>query len=268
MASVVTGDMDQLAAALGTFVAAQAADAVAARGRFVVALSGGSLPKTLGKALTLASSSGATMEWDKWTIVFADERVVPLDDDDSNYKACGAHVFGEGAVGAAIPAANVIAIDASLEPEECAVAYAKALAAAAPAREGDAGALPCIDLVLLGMGPDGHTCSLFPSHPLLEEATLTVASIADSPKPPPKRITLTYPVLNASRAVAFVCGGDGKKESLKSVFESTSKSDTGALPSARVWPANGSLTWFVDNAAAALCTPKIIENWISAHSKL
>ncbi|RHY38738.1 hypothetical protein DYB30_012805, partial [Aphanomyces astaci] len=96
------------------------------------------------------------VDFSKWHVFFADERVVPLDHADSNYLACHDALFQH---------------------------------------------LPRFDVILLGMGPDGHTCSLFPGHVLLNESALWVASISDSPKPPPKRITLTYPVVNNAAAV-------------------------------------------------------------------
>ena len=105
-----------------------------------------------------------------------------------------------------------------------------------------------LDALLLGMGPDGHTCSLFPGHKLLEETSVTVAPISDSPKPPPCRVTLTYPVINNARACVFVCTGDGKKEIVADIF------DAGAdYPAARVKPGNGELIWVLDSAAAAMC---------------
>lgn len=137
------------------------------------------------------------------------------------------------------------------------------------------------DLLLLGMGPDGHTCSLFPGHPLLTETTLKVAPITDSPKPPPSRVTLTYPVVNNARNCIFACSGAGKAEMVKVKFMSSKfiiiqynkygKSfylvfccilkllllfqrilkDKEDLPASRVKPVSGSLYWIVDNAAAA-----------------
>lgn len=109
--------------------------------------------------------------------------------------------------------------------------------------------LPVFDAILLGMGPDGHTASLFPGHPLssFSAATPWVKHISDSPKPPPSRVTFTLPVLNAARNVVFVCTGDGKREAVKRVLE---LNDT-EVPSALVRPTAGKLRWFLDAPAAS-----------------
>lgn len=112
----------------------------------------------------------------------------------------------------------------------------------------DAARFPVFDLILLGMGPDGHTASLFPGHELLLEEDRWVAYVDDSPKPPLKRITFTYPVINHAARVAFIAAGKEKADILKSVLDGQ---DAG-LPSARVKPVfPGKLFWFVDDAAAA-----------------
>jgi 6-phosphogluconolactonase len=108
--------------------------------------------------------------------------------------------------------------------------------------------LPAFDVLLLGMGPDGHTCSLFPGHKLLEEESVIVAPISDSPKPPTNRVTLTFPVINNAKACIFVCTGDGKKEIVAKIL------DEGVdYPAGRVRPAKGELVWILDEPAAALC---------------
>jgi 6-phosphogluconolactonase len=101
--------------------------------------------------------------------------------------------------------------------------------------------------VYLGLGPDGHTASLFPGHALLSAADRAVAGIADSPKPPPRRVTLTLPTINAARAVAFVATGASKAAVVRAIFQ-----DPGCpLPGALVRPDAGALDWFIDAAAAA-----------------
>ena len=105
--------------------------------------------------------------------------------------------------------------------------------------------LPIFDLLLLGCGPDGHTCSLFPGHPLLRETDAWVYPIEDSPKPPPKRITLSLPVVTHGVKIAFVATGGGKKEILKKIFE-----EGAGLPCALVNESAGErCSWFVDNDA-------------------
>eukprot|EP00066_Takifugu_rubripes_P013090 XP_011602356.1 PREDICTED: 6-phosphogluconolactonase isoform X2 [Takifugu rubripes] len=148
-----------------------------------------------------------------------------------------------------IPASGILTIDSSLPVTDCAEDYERKLKEAFP---GDG--LPVFDLLLLGMGPDGHTCSLFPDHPLLEETNKIVAPISDSPKPPPLRVTMTFPVVNSARCVAFVSTGGSKAPVLKEVLEG--KGDS-LFPAARVLPTNGELFWLVDDPAAASLTIQV-----------
>eukprot|EP00667_Euglena_gracilis_P018705 EG_transcript_19914 len=227
---------DALSAAVGAHVARLAAAAVQQSGRFTVALSGGSLPQLL--AAGLADLPG--VDWGRWHVFFADERVVPLDHPDSNYRACKEALFSK----VPIPPEQIFPIAVGLPLEDTANHYTSRL------REtfGPDCAWPRFDCLLLGMGPDGHTCSLFPNHPLLEERSRWVAPIADSPKPPPQRVTLTYPVLEAAAEVVFVSTGASKADVLHQVLEGDG--DWHAVPSKAV-RCQGAVVWFVDDAASA-----------------
>jgi 6-phosphogluconolactonase len=107
---------------------------------------------------------------------------------------------------------------------------------------------PVFDLLLLGIGPDGHTCSLFPNSSELDEPTLWVTYVDDSPKPPPRRITLTLPVINHAHNVVFVATGKGKQDVLRDILQ---KDENKNLPASLVKPVNGNLYWFLDEEAAA-----------------
>ena len=240
----------QLSQAAAAHVAQLSSEAIAARGRFIVALSGGSLPKLLCPALV-----GQAIDWSAWHVFWADERCVPLTHPDSNYILAQQYLFDH----VSIPPAQIRAPDTSIDPAQTAAAYQNTLAqmfAAQPPiplpddpllfQPSNLPPLPQFDLILLGLGEDGHTASLFPAHPLLKETERWVAPIFDSPKPPPQRITLTLPVLNNARQVAFVTAGASKADILPQVFEAGS-----ALPAHLVQPASGKLDWFVDEAAAA-----------------
>jgi len=231
---------DVLVGSLASFILKAQHDAIDKKGRFTIALSGGSLPKML-KGLIGAEG----VEWEKWQVFFADERAVPLTDPDSNYLLCKNEFFSKVPQ---IPAKNIHAIDTSLldDMEELSDDYEQKLIQAFAQK--DSARFPIFDLILLGMGPDGHTCSLFPGHELLTEEDRWIAPVEDSPKPPPKRITFTFPVLNHAMRVAFVATGEGKQDTLAQILD---KPEDG-LPCSRVKPkAPGQVYWFVDDSASA-----------------
>ena len=185
--------------------------------KFLIALSGGSLPAFLGADGLISSfmASGVDPEWEKWYVFLADERCVDNSHKDSNYRSIREHMLTDQIP---IPSSQIFPIDDSMlgnaSTEEIAKAYENRLMNVL----GDSGVFDCI---LCGFGPDGHTCSLFPGHPLLEETKRMVASIEDSPKPPPERITLTFPVLNAAKHVVFCGAGSSKAPILEAVFSKT-----------------------------------------------
>lgn len=227
-------------AAAAARVARMAAQAVAERGRFTVALSGGSLVEMTAPGLLERSRSGE-INWPAWQVFWADERCVPSASPDSNYAMAEALLFRH----VPLPKNQIYALEEARGPEGAAKAYEAFLQrffALAP------GQAPRFDLILLGMGEDGHTASLFPGHPLLDETRRRVAPITDSPKPPPERVTLTLPVINNARHIIFVTAGAGKAGVLKQVL-GTSAQGTG-LPARRVAPICGTLQWFIDADAA------------------
>ncbi|KAF0401382.1 6-phosphogluconolactonase [Gigaspora margarita] len=239
---------NELSVSLAKLVTELSAKSIEAHDRFTVGISGGSLPKLLGADLKHRKD----IKWDKWEVFFCDERIVPLDHEDSNYFVCKNELFDH----VPIPPEKIhtikpeLASDNDPKNEEEAtdpvsVEYEQQLidvfAKASSIK------FPLFDLLLLGVGPDGHTCSLFPGHPLLDENVLWVAYIGDSPKPPPKRVTLTLPVVNHARNVAFVATGSGKQDILYQIFEDPSSN----LPSQLVKPVNGKLYWFLDDAASS-----------------
>ncbi|KAJ9462213.1 putative 6-phosphogluconolactonase [Diplonema papillatum] len=202
---------------------------------FTVALSGGSLPAVLEAGL----SAKGDMQWGRWHVFFADERLVPLDHADSNYLACKKALFSK----VPIPEANIHAVKTDLDREAAAKDYAEQVDQVV----GSAG----FSLLLLGMGPDGHTLSLFPKHALLGEAGVSVASLEDSPKPPPARVTLTLPVCAQARRVCFVCAGAEKAEPLRRAVKPQAGEDPRDTPARVVAEAARAVTWIVDDSAAA-----------------
>jgi 6-phosphogluconolactonase len=217
-----------------------ATDAVARRGRFTIALSGGSTPKNL--YTLIAANASSTLPWDRMFFFWGDERHVPPGDPESNYRMAEEAFLSK----VPIPPANIFPIHAQ-NPDASAAAedYEQTLRkffALAP------GEYPHFDLILLGMGPDGHTASLFPETAALEEKSrLVVANWVEKLKT--KRITFTLPVLNAARCVAFLVSGTEKAAVLHEVLEGNAPAEK--YPSKLVQPSEGKLIWFVDRAAAS-----------------
>ena len=231
-----------LGQAAAFYVSRVASGAVTSRGRFMVALSGGSLPKLLGPPL-VTEPLRSQIDWSAWHVFWADERCVPLDHADSNYRLARENLFDQ----VAIPPDQIVAIDDSLPPNQAAAAYQEQLRQLFQPGPDE---IPRFDLILLGMGEDGHTASLFPGHRLLNETERWVAPVVNSPKPPPERITLTLPIINQSRHVAFIAAGSGKASVLAQVAAPTATAPY--LPVQWVKPTgDGELAWFVDRAAAA-----------------
>ncbi len=223
----VFADKGALTSALVLLHERASESAIAARGRFTVALTGGSAASLYG------ALAGAKIPWAKTHVFFGDERCVPKDHADSNYRLAQDALFSR----AAIPAENIHGVDGTIAPADAARRYEEELLAVT-----DDGA---IDLVHLGMGPDGHVCSLFPGHALLAEEKRLVASLTDSPKPPPARVTLTLPALSRARAVAFLAMGASKADALR---DATTNPES-ALPAARVHRM-GRAVWLADREAA------------------
>ena len=237
---------DELAPNLRKYVLEQQNEALKRHGVFRVAVSGGSLPKTLAKALLAPSNGeGDTVEFAKWEVFYADERCVPLNHEDSNHKLVKEELLDK--IPSDMSQLKVYPIDEKYidDEQEMSDQYEKTLVTIFAAR--DSVKLPLFDLILLGCGPDGHTCSLFPDHPLLRETDAWVLSIADSPKPPAKRITLSLPVVLHAAKIGFVATGGGKQEVLKKIFETEEGSK---LPCGLINAGAGDkVSWFCDAPA-------------------
>jgi 6-phosphogluconolactonase len=231
---------DLFHAAAEEFVRA-ARTAIGAQGRFTVALSGGSTPKAL---YSLLATNYAGFAWNRIFLFFGDERHVPPTDPESNYRMVNESLITK----IAIPAENIFRVPA--ENPDAAAAASEYEAQLRRFFELKSGEFPRFDLILLGLGPDGHTASLFPDSPALnEESRLVVANWVA--KFNAHRITFTFPVLNRAAEVMFLASGADKAEMVRQVLEGK---NTPPLPSQRVQPSDGKLLWMLDEAAAAKLT--------------
>ena len=204
-------------------------------GRFAVCLSGGSTPRRLYQLLA-RSPYADRMPWGRVHWFWGDERFVPWDHPDSNYRMVRRALLAE----APIPAENIHGIETNGAPADAARGYERVLKTYCSAETLDP-ERPLFDVLLLGLGPDGHTASLFPGSGVLDERERWVAEVIGAK--PEARITLTYPALDSSRHAAFLVAGADKRAML-----SRALAGDPALPAARVNPV-GDLTWFVDAAA-------------------
>jgi len=233
---------EQMALASARLFAERVESAVACRGISRIALSGGSTPQATFKLL--ADPAGpflATVPWDKLQLFWVDERTVPPDNPQSNYGVCRDLLLTK----VPIPEGNVFRMEGELEPEEAAARYESTLRNVMKLEGAES---PAFDLVVLGMGPDGHTASLFPHTKALDEVgRLVVAN--EVPQMKTWRITLTWPVINQGSEVVFEMEGKGKTDILAEVL--TGKRDPERLPSQLIRPRNGKLLFLLDQDAAA-----------------
>jgi len=236
---VVYPDNETLSQAAASYVARVAHESIVTRGRFTIALSGGTTPKTLYGLLGDAPYR-EQIDWTLVEIFWSDERCVPPDDPESNYSMAHEQLLSK----IQVPASQVHRMPADQPDRDAAsLAYTQEMQ-----RVFGTNGVPSFDLLQLGMGPEGHTCSLFPHQPSLHEQTRLVMPVS-VPKPPPDRLTFTPPLLNAARNVLFLVTGADKAEAVQAVLEG--EDDPDEYPSQIVRPAHGEVVWMLDTAAAA-----------------
>lgn len=229
----VSADPSALAQSVAEWMTATA---LAAKGRFRVALSGGSTPKAL-YGLLASDQFRDRFPWQQVCWFWGDERFVPYDHPESNYRMTREAMLAK----VPVPPENIHPIPTDGEPEDAARRYERSLQEAYGAPTLDP-ARPLFDIMLLGLGEDGHTASLLPGEKVLDERQRWVAAVSHGR--PEIRITITYPVIESSRRVAFLVAGPEKAAIMRAIRAGGSE-----VPAARVRPV-GELFWFVDRAAA------------------
>ncbi|MBI5060166.1 6-phosphogluconolactonase [candidate division KSB1 bacterium] len=222
---------DDVADAAADLIFESQTEAVAERGVFRVALSGGTTPGLLFARLTTEEWRDE-MAWENWEVFWSDERCVPPDSPDSNFAIAKRLLLDR------MPIGEVFRIRGEIDPREAAAEYARTLRARL-----DPGP-PVFDVILLGMGADGHTASLFPGQPALESASLIEAVEVDQPVR--HRITFTLNLINRARRVIFLVCGEAKAQRVHEIIHENRVQ----LPAARVDPAPGECLWLLDHAAA------------------
>ncbi|MEL7124363.1 MAG: 6-phosphogluconolactonase [Bacteroidota bacterium] len=223
---------DALAEAFAAYIAQQ----VQKKESYSIALSGGSTPKVLFQKL---ASDYKTLDWSKVKLFWGDERMVPPDHDESNFKMTKDFLLDH----IDIPAENVFRVMGENEEEEEVKRYEEVLKANLPQQNG----LPQFDLVILGMGEDGHTASIFPHQ--MELLTVDqICALATHPESGQKRVTLTGVMINNGAEVAFLVTGVGKAEKVAAIVNKEGIATF--YPAAHIHPKEGQLNWWLDDSAA------------------
>jgi 6-phosphogluconolactonase len=228
-------DSESLSLAAAHFFVKACAEAVAARGRFIVGLSGGSTPRRLYQLLATPEFS-RNIPWKKVFLCWSDERFVPHTDADSNFRMTREALLDH----VPIPKANILAIPTKGKPEACAAKYEERL------RKLLGSSSPAFDWMLLGMGADGHTASLFPHTSILHEKKKWVSAVWVEEKQT-HRISFTYPLINRSREAIFLVAGKEKQPVIATI---RGRAKHTPYPVEGVIPTKGKITWMLDDAAA------------------
>ena len=241
----------EVALAAARLFAGRARDACHQRGEFTCVLSGGSTPRGLYELLGRQAANptdpvAASLPWDRIHLFWGDERFVPPDHPDSNYRMVAEALLDR----VSLPAGHVHRVPTDAGSAAAAAwAYEQEIRDFFTARRLLADGLPRFDLALLGMGPDGHTASLFPGSPVLHERNRIACAVRVEGTRIPERITLTPAVFNAARGVVFLATGAEKSETLRAVIEGPRQ--PARLPCQAIVPDEGDLLWLVDAAAAS-----------------
>jgi 6-phosphogluconolactonase len=221
------------------FIVQSLNNAVTRSGRAAILLSGGFTPKAVYELLA-SDQYRSQIDWQNVHLFWGDERCVPPTHAESNYRMVYETLMRD----IPIPQMNIHRIHAELAPAEAAELYEQEIRTFFQLREGE---LPRFDVVLLGIGEDGHTASLFPATRILNEAQRLVADVF-VPKLNAHRVSVTYPVINNSHEIIFLVSGVGKADILRKILQGEPQQ----YPAQRVIPANGNLCWFIDEDAASL----------------
>lgn len=228
------------------YLVEMAGEAVEAQGRARIAISGGSTPKAAFELLADPNQPWRQrMPWEMLDLYWVDERCVPPDNAESNYRMTREALLDH----VPLRPEQIHRMEGELDPEAAAARYEQELRSSFPVGDDES---PRFDLVALGLGTDGHTASLFPHTQALHEMSRLVAANR-VPQKDTWRITLTWPVINRARSVFFLVSGEDKASVLKEVL--TGPCDSERLPSQLIWPASGILTLILDEAAASLLPP-------------
>lgn len=245
----VDEDLEALSLTAAERITAALEQAIASRKMARIAISGGNTPKRTFELL----ADGAYLfrkriDWSRLLLFWVDERCVPPDNVDSNYRMTREALLSK----VPLPDQNIVRIEGELKPEEAAARYESALRNRFRLEGAE---LPSFDLILLGMGPDGHTASLFPHSEALDSMMhLAVANHVEAKEA--WRVTLTWPAINRGGKVIFLIAGDDKAKALHDVLMGPYQPD--ALPSQLIWPESGELTMLLDRAAAQLL-PSVVD---------
>lgn len=238
----IAADSHQWAQDATAFIVSIGERAIRSNGQFIMALSGGSTPKTLYQILATPEWKGR-LDWARIFFLFGDERCIPPDHPESNFRMAATSLFQP----LHIPPDHIYRMKGECEnPAAAAQEYAETirrLTRSPPPQT------PRIDLVLLGLGDDGHTASLFPGTDALQENS-KIVTVGHAPVGVRSRLTLTLGVLNHAAVVLFLVAGPGKAKMVRRVLNPESEADR-ALPAARISPESGRLVWMLDHAAAS-----------------
>ena len=239
-------DVDGLCENVAKRIIECAKTAIDENGVFHFALAGGSTPQGVFERVASAEFK-SQVDWQKTHIWFGDERCVPADHSDSNYRMANQALLSQ----VSIPENNIHRIKGELEPTQAAQLYENELRQHLPGS--DAG-FPVFDLMLQGLGPDGHTASLFPETPALKVGDQAVTSVYVE-KLDAWRVSVTFPILNAAHHLLFLVAGAGKAEVIRDIFQQNTS--TRQLYPVEMLKSTGSIEWFLDEAAASLVKTQI-----------